>query len=139
MLRPYCTTAVLVGFILVIAASPSRAQGPAVRFPEAAQPVAPRSAPKEKQKHREGSRLEDVRGRFDFAGERMAFYPTGESESFRVLENLALERIWQATQDSNRKDEWIVSGTVTEYRGSNFLLVTKAVIRSQDAKNGLAP
>ena len=114
------------------------AQNPSVRAPELgnAPAVAPAKAgaTKEKQKLREGSKLDDVRGRFDFAGERMAFYPSGETESYRVLENLTLERIWQTTQDSNRRDEWLVSGTVTEYRGANYLLVTKAVIRLQDSK-----
>ncbi len=113
------------------------AQNPSVRAPEVSPPATTVKGPnaKDKQKLREGSKLEDIHGKFDFAGERMAFYPTGETESFRVLENLSLERIWQATQDSNRRDEWLVSGTVTEYRGANYLLVTKAVVRLQDAKS----
>ena len=49
-----------------------------------------------------------------------------------LLENLALERISRSLED-NRGSKWTVSGLVTEYRGSNYLLVTKAVTQQQEA------
>jgi hypothetical protein len=49
-----------------------------------------------------------------------------------VLENLALQRISQVLDENRGPRQWIVSGLITEYRGSNYLLVTKAVIQLQE-------
>jgi hypothetical protein len=32
--------------------------------------------------------------------------------------------------------QWIVSGVITEFKGSNYLLVTKAVLREAEAVAG---
>jgi hypothetical protein len=79
---------------------------------------------------REGSKLVNVLGRMELVGDQTTFTPAEGSESFRLLENLALERINQILSDSRDKSQWEISGTVTEYRGSNYLLVTKAVIKA---------
>jgi len=79
---------------------------------------------------REGTRLNDVAGSFQFAGDRVAFHPDGKGESYRVLENLALERISRVLGQARGTPNWTVSGMVTEYRGSNYLLVTKAVVKT---------
>jgi hypothetical protein len=114
---------------------------------------------------REGTRISDVTGTFQFAGDRVAFHPDDnrsldghggpagkgpagrtvptssqvaskgdKAESFRVLENLALERINRELGQARGTLQWTVSGIVTEYRGNNYLLVTKAVVKS--AENG---
>lgn len=85
-----------------------------------------------KQRLREGAKLTDVHGRFELTGERVAFYPADGSDTLPVLENLALERTAQILQDSRGKQEWIVSGVITEFRGSNYLLLTKAIVRSTE-------
>ena len=104
---------------------------------------------------REGTRITDVPGTFQFSGDRVAFHPdhlshpgsssqsagksrpgsTGrpegkleKAESFRVLENLALERINRELGQARGNLQWTVSGIVTEFRGNNYLLVTKAVV-----------
>ncbi len=104
---------------------------------------------------REGTRITDVKGSFQFSGDRVAFhpdhlshqgsqgqpdgkrqpdgksYPNGKGdkgESFRVLENLALERINSELGQARGNLQWTVSGIVTEFRGNNYLLVTKAVV-----------
>jgi len=46
------------------------------------------------------------------------------------LENLNLERIARAVADNPVTLEWKVTGTITEYRGANFLLVTRATLIS---------
>ena len=83
---------------------------------------------------REGARLTDATGSFGFAGDRIAFHPDGSSDSFRVLENLALERISRVLSEGRGPSSWTVSGTVMEYRGANYLLVQKAVIRSDESR-----
>ena len=90
-----------------------------------------RSGEEAPQRLREGSRLSDVTGQFDFAGDRIAFFPADSKDSFRVLENLALERVSRILTESRNKPEWSVSGVITEFRGVNYLLVTKAVIKPQ--------
>jgi hypothetical protein len=81
---------------------------------------------------REGTKLIDVVGAFDFSGERAAFHPDGSRDSFRVLENLALERISRILSEGRGPRQWTVSGLITEFRGTNYLLVQKAVIRTDD-------
>jgi hypothetical protein len=88
-----------------------------------------RSGEESQQRLREGSRLTDVAGQFDFAGDRIAFFPSQNKDSFRVLENLALERVSRILGESRDKPEWSVSGIITEFRGVNYLLVTKAIIK----------
>lgn len=79
------------------------------------------------QRLREGSKLADLEGRFEVAGERVTFFPADNSESFRVLENLSLERIHNVLAGSRENPQWIVSGVVTEFNGANYLLLIKAV------------
>jgi hypothetical protein len=84
---------------------------------------------------REGTRLIDVTGTFQaVGGDNVAFSPkdSENKDSYRVLQNLALERISTALEANRGPRQWIVSGTITEYRGSNYLLVTKAVIQLQE-------
>jgi hypothetical protein len=82
------------------------------------------------ERQREGTRLTDVNGRFELAGDRVMFYPAAGRESYRLLENLALERVGQVLSESRSKQEWTISGTLTEFRGANYLLLTKAVIKA---------
>ena len=79
---------------------------------------------------REGTRLTDIFGSFQTAGDRVSFHPEGKSESYRVLENLALQRIDEYLGANRGTPIWTVSGVMTEFRGSNFLLVSKAIVRS---------
>ena len=91
------------------------------------------SAPAEQksaERQREGTRLIDQSGRFEFAGDQVAFFPADGKDSFRVLENLALERISRILSESRTKHDWTISGTLTEFRGGNYLLITKAAIKS---------
>jgi hypothetical protein len=99
----------------------------------AAQPVALRRKADERpagDRQREGARLTDIHGRFELTGDRVTFFPGAGRESYRLLENLALERVAQVISESRTRQEWMVSGTLTEFRGANYLLLTKAVIKS---------
>jgi hypothetical protein len=82
---------------------------------------------------REGTRLADVRGSFVSVGaDSVTFSPVSSKDSYRVLENLALQRISQQLDENRGQRQWIVSGLITEFRGANYLLVTKAVVQLQD-------
>ena len=53
------------------------------------------------------------------------------AESTVGLENLNLERVALANNKATNRQEWFVSGTVTEFRGVNYLLIEKAVLKEQ--------
>jgi hypothetical protein len=135
-------TTVLAAAPLAIAqnrdAAPGSAANPTGALPSATDTPPPAAAPangqtKPSERLRENTRLVDVAGTFQaIGGDSVAFQPSGGKDSLRVLENLALERISRSLED-NRGSKWTVSGLVTEYRGSNYLLVTKAVTQQQEA------
>jgi len=78
---------------------------------------------------REGAKLVDQIGEFQKSGERYNFYPQTAKGVIRVLENLALERVASMLVDDPSPRLWNVSGMVTEFRGENYLLITKAVLK----------
>lgn len=75
---------------------------------------------------REGTQLREERGRFEFSGDRIAFITSETKTRFLGLENLNLQRIAQISGGSAESLEWTVSGVITEFQGTNFLLVTRA-------------
>jgi hypothetical protein len=83
------------------------------------------------QRQREGSFLVDVPGHFKLTSDRATFYPTGSEQRYLGLENLNLERIALVVGENPEQLEWIVSGAVTEYRGANYLLITKSLLKNK--------
>lgn len=77
---------------------------------------------------REGTVLKQVHGDFQLTGERVTFF-SREGQSMRMLENLALERVTRILEDTPGKRTWVVDGVVTEFRGGNYLLITRAIIK----------
>lgn len=86
---------------------------------------------------REGSRVVNQLGEFHDAGERIAFYPDGTKKPLLLLENLALERVSRDLEQGTRK--WSVTGTITEYRGSNYLLIERALMKQRTEADAAAP
>ncbi len=87
------------------------------------------SAGRQTQKRiREGTEIVDLDGHFRFTGDRMSFFSSDGKLRLVGLENLNLQRIARAVADDPRQLRWKVSGTVTEYRGANFLLVRQAIL-----------
>lgn len=83
---------------------------------------------------REGTRLVEVVGTFQAIGaDGITFSPRGSKDSYRVLENLALERIGRTLDETRGTRMWVVSGLITEYRGANYLLVSKAVMQAEES------
>ncbi|MFN3151830.1 hypothetical protein [Bremerella sp.] len=77
---------------------------------------------------REGAEVVDSVGTFEWIGDRLSFVPQDEKAVLKVLENRMMERVVQAQESSTGELIWIVSGTVTEFRGGNFLLMKHAVL-----------
>lgn len=106
-------------------------EGPAAPAPaDARAPSSGHPAGKQAQRAREGSLLTDEIGSFEFVGDRIVFVPVGSKESLRVLENLALERIVRELGDARDQRNWLVGGVLTEFKGANYLLVTKSLLQS---------
>jgi hypothetical protein len=79
---------------------------------------------------REGTQIEDQVGTFKITGDRATFYTDDGQHRYVGLENLNLARVVRAVSDEPEPRQWSVSGTITEYRGSNYLLITRAVLKS---------
>lgn len=78
---------------------------------------------------REGMKFVNRVGELREHGGSIKFYPDGDSHSFQLLENLALERVSRDVDQSRRK--WSVTGIITEYRNSNYLLLQRAVRKAR--------
>ena len=87
-------------------------------------------------RQREGAKLADVNGRFQLTGDRVMFVPSEATQgvSYHVLENLALERVLDNLNESRSERLWTISGTLTEFRNANHLLLGKAVLQAQEVK-----
>jgi cytoskeletal protein RodZ len=80
---------------------------------------------------REGTKLFDMAGTIGRQGAQFVFTPDDGSGPLTLLENLLLQRV-DYLQEGQAPDaaptRWKVSGTVTEYRGTNFLLLQRVVV-----------
>lgn len=65
------------------------------------------------------------------AGDRVVFFTEDGQGGYVALENLNLERIAQAIAENPEKLQWSVTGTMTEYRGANYLFVRRAIQKSR--------
>lgn len=82
-------------------------------------------------RYREGTVVNQSVGVIYSLGDRFMFKVDETEEQFRLLENLALERVAGAIQDAEEEKTWIISGVVTEFKGTNWLLVTRAIAKEQ--------
>ncbi len=79
---------------------------------------------------REGTELVSQSGFFRLLGDRVAFFGGDGKKRYIGLENLLLERVVRILLESTGQLEWNVTGTITEYRGVNYLFVRRAVLLS---------
>jgi hypothetical protein len=77
---------------------------------------------------REGTELKEIRGYFRFVNDRVVFFGSSENSRYIGLENLNLERVVSEITNNPTQLEWTIIGTITEYRGANYLLVRRAVL-----------
>ena len=128
--KAFCCGTCLVTGMLVLAGLALAQNAEPPRVSQAGSPAAGGAAGKSNERLREGTKLIDVTGTFQAAGaDSVSFLVNGNKESYRVLQNLTLQRVSFALEDNRALRQWIISGTITEYRGTNFLLLTKAVIQ----------
>ncbi|GAB6186585.1 hypothetical protein [Thermopirellula anaerolimosa] len=77
---------------------------------------------------REGTTLRGLVGSIRPVGDRWTLFLSQRDERYILLENLALERILRTNASFTESPDWTVDGTVTEFRGQNYLLIEKALI-----------
>ena len=84
-----------------------------------------------KQRLREGAEIVDTLGTFEWVGDRLSFSADKEKNVFKILENRMMERVVQTQESSTGDLVWVVTGTITEYRGSNFLLMRHVTLEGK--------
>lgn len=83
-------------------------------------------------RRREGSEIIDGVGRFERRGDRVAFLMGDHHAPLVALENLALERVLRVMdEDGLGPIEWRVTGTLTEFRGANYLMIRRAMVKPE--------
>jgi hypothetical protein len=102
-------------------------------------PANPIAAPATANAMREGTELVDQPGAFMLAGDRLVFVSVASKRRLIGLENLNLERISRTIADNPESVNWMISGTVTEYRGANYVFVRRAILKSRPATVGSPP
>ena len=90
----------------------------------------PANTERREQRLREGTVLVDVVGYFKRTGDRAMFYKSGEKHGLGVLENLNLQRVIDRITDNSGQLEWVLTGTVTEFKNRNYLLVDRVVLKN---------
>jgi len=83
---------------------------------------------------REGAELTDVPGTFNIHNGRVVFQPADGRKQLVALENLNLERVARVLGDQTDPLQWVVSGVITEYRGVNFLLMRRVVLKNRSVE-----
>ncbi|MGC3970691.1 MAG: hypothetical protein QM775_26140 [Pirellulales bacterium] len=86
--------------------------------------------PRKGVRQREGTKLVERRGRFEVHGDRVVFLAQDPDAHFVVLENLALERVVRSIEESGPQLLWSISGQLTEYRSTNYLIISRATVKS---------
>jgi hypothetical protein len=117
--------AVLVGDARV------RAQVNEPHAPVAAAANAPDIEPPSQGRLREGMQIVDRRGHFRMTGDRLTFFAADGKGRFVALENLALERVALVLAKNPGPLRWSVTGTITEFRDANYLLIERAILKTR--------
>ena len=86
---------------------------------------------------REGDQWNDELGQFHADGARVAFRPVRGGRPVVVLENLNLQRVLQVTHEARGTVFWSISGTITEFQGRNYLLISRATRKSRASVEAL--
>jgi hypothetical protein len=86
--------------------------------------------PDPSQRLREGREVRDLQATFQVVGERMSCRIPSVNATVTVLENLALERVYEMLTRYEDTTSWEIEGTITENHGRNYLLLRRAVVNS---------
>ncbi len=74
---------------------------------------------------REGTRVESRTAECRAEGERLVLQMADSKRHITALENLASQRILKSVMDEPSDNQWIVTGSITEFQGRNFLLIER--------------
>jgi hypothetical protein len=88
---------------------------------------------------REGTQIVEALGHFRVLGDRVMFHTSDGGRSLGGLPNLNLERIVRTVRDHSEPVLWSVTGTVTEFQGANFILIERALLKSQKTESAATP
>ncbi|MBN1909104.1 MAG: hypothetical protein JW818_05140 [Pirellulales bacterium] len=119
--------------------NPATQAGDTATVPTNSPDVLPEGAPPAKTRLREGMKLVDQLGHFRATGDRIAFFTHNDTTRLIGLENLNLQRVATAIAEQPKGRLWKVTGTITEYRGENFLLVDRAILESWEKSQTKTP
>lgn len=77
---------------------------------------------------REGTLVANVRGHFELNDQRARFVDARTGATYICLENQTLQQIAIASSRQTAVgSDWIVRGTLTEFDGTNYLLLDRAI------------
>ena len=135
---PFCTSAVCCAALSVVTLLCHGAQTPpgsstrnaAMSPSRTAGQTPPPAGLSVDRRQREGTTLVSQYGHFEHSGDRLLFTSIDGTLRVTALENLALQRIGRLINEQSAQLEWSISGTLTEYRGGNYLLITRAMVKS---------
>lgn len=122
----------IFGIVMVACATmivpPSAAQSEEQTAPITDREKLAQQQQEKKHRLREGAEIVDAKGTFEWIGDRLSFIPDDDGVVVKILENRMMERVVQSQETSTGELVWMVSGVVTEYRGSNYLLMKHVVL-----------
>ena len=111
-----------------IGAGGPRAEGRGGARPLASTSQDPPTDQSSSRRLREGTELVDQVGHFEIVRDRLVYVAERGGVRLLGLENLNLERVARTVAGFPGQLEWKICGTVTEYRGTNYLLLHRAVV-----------
>ena len=128
---PLLSGFILLGGFVVWAQRPDPPPQPNQNFRSIAPPQTGQvsSAPR----IREGTAFRNMLVNFRQNGDRIVLYTVEGNQRYTCHENLALERIWTASQASPDRQYWRIDGVFTEFRGENYVTIRSYVIASSPA------
>lgn len=104
-------------------------------------PIAPAQAGQASgtQRIREGTPFRNMLVVFRETGDRIVLYTVDGNQRFTCHENLALERIWTASQERPDRQYWRIDGEFTEFRGENYVFIRRFVIAAPPVAAPVVP
>ncbi len=109
----------------------SRASAPSIGPARARQQRSKAARKSSTRRLREGTIINDQSGYFSENGDTASFISDSGIE-FGTLQNLNLERVVRLLKNADEPSSirWSVTGTVTEFSGRNYILISRAVYKS---------
>ncbi|MDR3233162.1 MAG: hypothetical protein LBT46_05795 [Planctomycetaceae bacterium] len=82
-------------------------------------------------RQREGTAMSGEKVFFRQNGNRTVLYRLKDNQRLTCLENLTLERVLGAMEKKPEHKYWRIDGTLTEFRGENYIIIHRAVVTTE--------